>query len=117
MSDTTTALTAGTVVNARPWVAGAERAFTSGIVLAPFGEEYALVWFPGMNDGEIVTGQSVQPIMLVKIERTGNARPLSALPVAWIRNAYRLARAANRAGAWKWFGAGAVIQTAARATR
>jgi hypothetical protein len=116
MITTTATLAPGTVVDARPWVSGTELDPQRGIVLAPFNAEYVLVWFPGMCDGEIVTGKSVQPILVVKA-RMSEPRPLADLPKAWVRQAYTLARAANRAGLWTWFAAGAAIQTAARKTR
>jgi len=117
----TAATTAGQVVNARPWRAGVELSAERGIVVGDYGhqDEYVLVWFPGRNSGHVIIGHSVQPILRVKIE---GARPLAELPKTWVRNAYRLARQANRAGAWDvsvpgFAAAGLAIEGAARALR
>jgi hypothetical protein len=55
------------LVMARPWLAGVELPSQPGVVLGNWGAEYALVWFPGMSEGRLVTGISVQPILLSKL--------------------------------------------------
>jgi hypothetical protein len=58
------------VVMARPWLEGVELATQPGVLLGNWGTEYGLVWFPGMCEGRLVTGISVQPIRLEKLSWT-----------------------------------------------
>lgn len=95
IANTTTAPTAGTVVEARPWANGTEAAHTRrGIVGDRFNDEYVIVWFPSLDGGVPTVGHAAQPILISKLTE---ARSLDALPASWVAKAYRAARRANRA--------------------
>lgn len=106
--------TAGTVVNARPWSKGTELEAVRGVVLAEtFGNdgEYALVWFPGRGDPKL--GDSVQPILHVKIQKPRALTDVAATTVArW----YSAVKRVNRAGMWRteWNEGGFAIERALR---
>ncbi len=113
-------LIAGMVIDARPWVDGVEQAKAErGIILGRISDDYLLVWFPGRGEpvNSDFRSDAVQGVMVAKALFGGNARPITDEPRTWITTAYRLARKANRTGAWQWLGAGASIERAAKAVR
>ena len=106
-------LTAGTVVNARPWRAGSPLDVQRGIVMVPeHADNCALVWFPKMGDPRPGT---VQGIFLHEIT---DMRALDGEAPSWVVACYRACRRVNRNHLWRteWRTAGFVIESAARAT-
>jgi hypothetical protein len=113
MNEITAKITAGSVVTARPWVAGSPLDVQRGIVMVPdHTRNCALVWFPEMGDPRPGT---VQGIFLNEIEEVGTLE--DAAP-SWVVTSYRACKRTNGAGAWRteWRAAGFAIESAARAT-
>ncbi len=115
-ANTTTARTpgptAGSVITARPWRGGEQMDETDGIVLVEhFADDAALVWFPTLDGGEIVTGSSVQPIFYTEV--MSGALDLSVYVTAYVEQVRAAYRAAVDAGVWVWDEAGADIDRAA----
>jgi hypothetical protein len=117
MTATLTAITAGSVITARPWRTGTELAPQRGIVLAEtFGAqtEYAVVYFPGLGDP--VVGVSVMPILRGKIEQLDEIVEPYNVSARFISSAYTALRRARAAGVWapQWNAGGVIIETVHR---
>lgn len=87
---TATILTAGSVVEARPWISGYEQDVQKAIVFTPtWGNEsaHAVLWFPELGDPRV--GKTVMPILHSTIS---SATELAHQSKAFIANAYTAIR-------------------------